>query len=343
MPHTATIASQLAQVRQHIADAAAAAGREPSSVRLLAVSKTVGADAVIEAVQAGQTAFGENYIQEGVEKIQALRQWLAEPAQSGQAALEWHCIGPIQSNKTRLVAENFDWVQSVDRLKIAQRLSEQRPAELPPLQICLQVNIDGGANKSGVSPEDALALAQRKQRNAHYYDQARLFARLVATHSARLPSAERLFIATGGGPGIMEAANRGAHEMGALTVGLNIALPHEQHPNPYITPSLSFKFHYFALRKMHLMMRAKALVAFPGGFGTLDELFEVITLVQTRKAKPVPIVLFGSEYWHRLFNPAVMIEEGVISEQDLALFSYVDEPQAAWDVIRNVYGLPLFG
>ena len=190
---------------------------------------------------------------------------------------------------------------------------------------------------------DALAVAQRKLRNAHYYDQARLFARLVATHSAKLPSPEQLFIATGGGPGIMEAANRGAHEMGALTVGLNIALPHEQRPNPYITPSLSFKFHYFALRKMHFMMRAKALVAFPGGFGTLDELFEVITLVQTRKARPVPIVLFGSEYWRRLFNPDVMIEEGVISEQDLALFTYVDEPQAAWDVIRNFYGLPLVG
>ena len=190
---------------------------------------------------------------------------------------------------------------------------------------------------------DALVVAQRKQRNAHYYEQARLFARLVAAHSAQLPSAEKLFIATGGGPGIMEAANRGAHEMDALTVGLNIALPHEQRPNPYITPSLSFKFHYFALRKMHFMMRAKALVAFPGGFGTLDELFEVITLVQTRKAKPVPIVLFGSEYWRRLFNPDVMIEEGVISEQDLELFSYVDEPQAAWDVIRNFYDLPLVG
>ena len=159
-----SIASQLTLVRQHIMQAAVAAGREPSSVRLLAVSKTFGADAVIEAVQAGQTAFGENYIQEGVEKIQALRQWLAEPAQSGQPQLEWHCIGPIQSNKTRLVAENFDWVQSVDRLKIAQRLSEQRPADLPPLQICLQVNIDGGANKSGVSPEEALALAQAVSR-----------------------------------------------------------------------------------------------------------------------------------------------------------------------------------
>jgi pyridoxal phosphate enzyme (YggS family) len=160
----ATIASQLTQVRQQIAEAAVAAGRQPGSVRLLAVSKTFGADAVIEAAQAGQTAFGENYIQEGVEKIQALRQWLAEPAQAGQAALEWHCIGPIQSNKTRLVAAHFDWVQSVDRLKIAQRLSEQRPLDLPPLQICLQVNIDGGANKSGVSPEDALALAQAVSR-----------------------------------------------------------------------------------------------------------------------------------------------------------------------------------
>ncbi|MBC7705486.1 MAG: TIGR00730 family Rossman fold protein, partial [Rhodoferax sp.] len=146
-------------------------------------------------------------------------------------------------------------------------------------------------------------------------------------------------IATGGGPGIMEAANRGAHEMGAPTVGLNIALPHEQSANPYVTPSLSFKFHYFALRKMHFMMRAKALVAFPGGFGTLDELFEVITLVQTGKAKPVPIVLFGSDYWKRLFNFDVLLEEGAISPQDLKLFTYVDEPQAAWDFIRTFYRL----
>jgi len=187
----------------------------------------------------------------------------------------------------------------------------------------------------------ALALARRQMRNAHYYDQARLFARLVAGYSAHRRHEERMFIATGGGPGIMEAANRGAHEMGAPSVGLNIALPHEQDPNPYITPSLSFKFHYFALRKMHFMMRAKALVAFPGGFGTLDELFEIITLVQTRKAKPVPIILFGTEYWKRLVNMDVMIEEGVISPQDLNLFRYVDEPQAAWDVIRTFYGLDL--
>lgn len=185
----------------------------------------------------------------------------------------------------------------------------------------------------------AIAVAQRQLRNSSYYDQARLFARIVAGHSAQRRREERLVVTTGGGPGIMEAANRGAHEMGALNVGLNITLPQEQHANPYITPSLSFKFHYFAMRKMHFLMRAKALVAFPGGFGTLDELFEVITLVQTGKAKPVPIVLFGTDYWKRLVNIDMMVEEGVISEDDLRLFSYVDDPDDAWDVIRTFYGL----
>jgi uncharacterized protein (TIGR00730 family) len=122
-------------------------------------------------------------------------------------------------------------------------------------------------------------------------------------------------------------------------VGLNIALPHEQESNPYVSPHLSFKFHYFALRKMHFMMRAKALVAFPGGFGTLDELFEVITLVQTKKAKPVPIILFGTDYWKRLFDFDVLIEEGAISPEDLELFQYVDSPQAGWDAICDFYAL----
>ena len=186
-----------------------------------------------------------------------------------------------------------------------------------------------------------LALAERHVRNAKHYDNARLFARLVAGYSARKPLKDRLFICTGGGPGIMEAANRGAFEMGAPTPGLNIALPHEQRANPYVTPSLSFKFHYFATRKMHFMMRAKALVAFPGGFGTLDELFEVITLVQTKKAKPVPIVLFGTDYWKRLINMDVLVEEGAISPEDLNLLHYTDDPQEAWDTIRTFYNLPL--
>jgi pyridoxal phosphate enzyme (YggS family) len=154
------IVDKLQTVQARIVAACAAAGRDPAGVRLLAVSKTFGPDAVMAAIAGGQRAFGENYIQEGVEKVLAIREMAAE----GQGAplagpVEWHCIGPVQSNKTRLVAEYFDWVQSVDRLKIAQRLSEQRPAHLPPLQICLQVNIDGGATKAGVSPQEALALA----------------------------------------------------------------------------------------------------------------------------------------------------------------------------------------
>ena len=145
------IVRNLQSVRDRITTACVAAGRNPASVRLLAVSKTFSAEAVVDAMSDGQRAFGENYIAEGVEKILALR---------AHAALEWHCIGPVQSNKTRLVAEHFDWVQSVDRLKIAQRLNEQRPPHLPPLQICLQVNADGGANKSGVAPAELLALVE---------------------------------------------------------------------------------------------------------------------------------------------------------------------------------------
>ena len=176
-------------------------------------------------------------------------------------------------------------------------------------------------------------------RNARYYEQARALAARITQWSLTQNRENKLFICTGGGPGIMEAANRGAHDAGGISVGLNIALPHEQTPNPYITPGLSFKFHYFALRKMHFIMRAKALVAFPGGFGTLDELFETLTLVQCRKAKPVPIVLYGSDYWRRLFHPEVLLEEGAISPEDLNLFTYVDGVDEAWEAIRGFYGL----
>ncbi len=186
----------------------------------------------------------------------------------------------------------------------------------------------------------AIRRAEALLRNAHYYDKARAFARLVADYSLSCRNEDQLYIATGGGPGIMEAANRGAHDRGALNVGLNILLPHEQAPNPYISPELCFKFHYFALRKMHFLMRAKALVAFPGGFGTLDELFEVMTLVQCKKAKPVPIFLFGSDYWKRLINFEVLVEEGAISPDDLHLFEYVDEPAQAWEGIKRFYNLP---
>ena len=186
---------------------------------------------------------------------------------------------------------------------------------------------------------ERVRLAERAVRNAHYYEQARQFARLVARYSNAQEPANRIHICTGGGPGIMEAANRGAHDEGAPNIGLNITLPHEQSGNRFITPTLSYKFHYFALRKMHFMMRAKALVAFPGGFGTLDELFEVLTLVQTRKTKPVPVILFGTEFWKRLIDFDFLVEQGTISAADLALFHYTDDPQEAWDRIRGFYGL----
>lgn len=193
------------------------------------------------------------------------------------------------------------------------------------------------AQSSGVVID--IKRAEALVRNAHFYEQARAFGHLIAQHSANKHNPNKLFICTGGGPGIMEAANRGASEAGGISVGLNIALPHEQTPNPYITPELSFKFHYFALRKMHFMMRAKALVAFPGGFGTMDELFETLTLVQCKKAKPVPIVLFGTDYWKKVFHPEMMMEEGVIAEEDLQLFRFVDSVEDAWEVIRAFYAL----
>jgi uncharacterized protein (TIGR00730 family) len=187
--------------------------------------------------------------------------------------------------------------------------------------------------------ETAIRRARALARNARYYEDARAFGKIVAHYSAGKEPSDMLFICTGGGPGIMQGANRGAHEGGGISIGLAIALPMEEAANPYVTPALSFKFHYFALRKMHFMMRAKALVAFPGGFGTLDELFEVITLEQTRKSKQVPIVLYGSDYWKRLINFDVLIDEGVISADDMKLIQWADDPQDAWDIIKQFYRL----
>ncbi|MFX0145925.1 MAG: LOG family protein [Candidatus Hodarchaeota archaeon] len=183
-----------------------------------------------------------------------------------------------------------------------------------------------------------LAQRLRKARRAvaasKYYTEARKLARLI---SEECQCGDKLthVIITGGGPGIMEAANRGSHDAGAKSIGLNIVLPFEQAPNLYITPELSFQFHYFAIRKMHFLMRAKGLVVFPGGFGTLDEFFETLTLVQTRKIEPIPIVLFGREFWQRAIHFEVLVEEGTISPQDLDLFQYVETAEEAWEVIRK--------
>ncbi len=190
--------------------------------------------------------------------------------------------------------------------------------------------------KPDLNQAEVIRQAQQALQNAHYYEAARELAKLVSLGCMPYTPAERLTICTGGGPGIMEAANRGAHEAGALSVALNISLPHEQAPNAYVTPALSFQFHYFALRKMHFAMRAKVLIAFPGGFGTLDELFEVLTLVQTRKVNPTPVLLYGSDYWKKLINFEWMLESGTISKQDLECFKFVDSPEAAWQEIKKL-------
>jgi uncharacterized protein (TIGR00730 family) len=189
-----------------------------------------------------------------------------------------------------------------------------------------------------------LAVAERILAKSRYYEIAREFGRLVGSSRDADGAPSRLVIVTGGGPGMMEAANRGAFDAGAKSVGLNINLPHEQYPNPYITPELCFRFHYFALRKMHFLLRAKALVAFPGGFGTIDELFEVLTLVQTRKIKPVPVVLVGEEYWRRVIDFGFLADEGVIDAEDRDLFWFAETAEEIWSSILYWYdacGAPL--
>ena len=201
--------------------------------------------------------------------------------------------------------------------------------------VAAQRKVDQLRVASNIRPDDSnlhrrLRIAERILAKSHYYETAREFSRLVADAGGG-PADSRLVVMTGGGPGMMEAANRGAHDAGQETVGLNITLPHEQYPNPYITPDLCFRFHYFALRKMHFMMRAKALVAFPGGYGTLDELFETLTLIQTRKIKPVPVVLVGEQYWRKAVDIDFLVEEGVVDDEDRDLFWYAETAQDIWE------------
>ena len=185
--------------------------------------------------------------------------------------------------------------------------------------------------------EAAIKRAETQVSMSRYYEEARRFAALVTDRSRSL--ATPIYVCTGGGPGIMEAGNRGAHETGGKSLGLNIVLPHEQQPNPYITPELCFRFHYFALRKMHFLMRSVALVCFPGGFGTLDELFETMTLIQTGKCRRRPILLFGQDFWTRLINFDLLIETGMINAGDVELFRYVETAEQAWQVLAQDYGL----
>jgi hypothetical protein len=188
-----------------------------------------------------------------------------------------------------------------------------------------------------------IAIAERIRDKSRYYDVARELGRLVGS-AQHAGDGDHLAVMTGGGPGIMEAANRGSFDVGSDTVGLNIALPHEQHPNPYVTPGLCFQFHYFALRKLHFMLRACALVACPGGYGTMDELFEALTLIQTRKIEPLPVVLVGEDFWRGAFDVDFLVDEGVIDTEDRDLFWFAENAQDTWEGILQWYrnaGQPL--
>jgi uncharacterized protein (TIGR00730 family) len=205
-----------------------------------------------------------------------------------------------------------------------------------------QRHVDELSAALAADPENAAlreryAVAERIRAKSRYYDVARELGELVGKAEGR--HGRRLVVVTGGGPGIMEAANRGAYDMGARSAGLNISLPHEQFPNPYITPDLCFQFHYFALRKLHFLLRARALVAFPGGYGTLDEVFETLTLIQTRKIAPLPIILVGEAYWRRVFDPEFLVAEGTIDPEDRELFWFAETADEIWHDIQHWYRL----
>lgn len=255
----------------------------------------------------------------------------------------------LRSRSYKLAVEDIDFLLSEEMRAIRFALEYQKAETyLRSWGVRSTVVVFGSARIP--SPETAESLRARARgkaqiaraddqlRRSRWYAEARQFGRIVSERGGALNTDHKLrdnVIATGGGPGIMEAANRGASDAGAPSIGFNITLPHEQVPNPHSTPDLTFRFHYFAMRKMHLAMRANALAVFPGGFGTLDELFEILTLQQTGKAPPMPVVLFGREYWTKILDFQAMLEESVISERDLDLFEIVDGAEEAWRVLMR--------
>lgn len=204
---------------------------------------------------------------------------------------------------------------------------------LDEMQIASTVVLFGGARIPDPAHKDE-ARTETLAGLSEYYDQAREFSRLITERSVPNERRENV-ICTGGGPGVMEAGNRGAHDAGGISIGLNIVLPHEQAPNAWVTPDLAFNFHYFAIRKMHFLMRAKAICIFPGGFGTLDEMFESLTLIQTGRMERIPFLLFGREFWERIINWPALADAGTIADEDLDLFRFVETAEEAVDWIDN--------
>ena len=218
----------------------------------------------------------------------------------------------------------------MDEAKIESTFVFYGSARIPePEQV--QARID-----AATTPEQK-RIAENLGAKARYYEEARKLARIAAQYPVNAAGCRHFVVCSGGGPSIMEAANRGAQDVGQTTIGMNIVLPHEQAPNPYVTPELSFQFHYFALRKMHFLLRARALAVFPGGFGTFDEMFELLTLIQTGKMKPIPILLFGKDFWTRVVDFEALADEGVISHGDLNLLTWVESAEDAWAAVQTFY------
>ena len=220
----------------------------------------------------------------------------------------------------------------LDEARVGSMLVMYGSARIPPPE-AVAVALEGAKDL----PVEERMVVESLAEKAKYYAEAYKLARLVS-EMAIIENGKRQFVVcSGGGPSIMEAANRGASDAGAESIGLNIVLPHEQAPNPYVTPYLSFQFHYFALRKMHFLMRARAVAVFPGGFGTFDEMFELLTLTQTGKVRPLPIILFGGDFWNRVVDFQALADEGVIARSDLDLLHWSEDPQDAWDYVRKFY------
>lgn len=246
-------------------------------------------------------------------------------------------LRPIRLQLELLKPELLQQEQGI-RSTIAMFGSARIPEPAVAQEMLEQAETQARAHPTDKVKARDLAIARRMLANARYYEEARRLAQIVTTTCLDDDLCD-FVVKTGGGPGIMEAANRGAFEVGGKSIGLNIVLPMEQAPNPYVTPELCFRFHYFAIRKMHFLIRVKALVAFPGGFGTMDELFEALTLIQTKKIDPIPVLLFGREYWERVFNVDAMVMEGMISPEDKDLFTFVETAEEAWGLIAHHYGV----
>lgn len=262
-------------------------------------------------------------------------------------------------NTYKLAVDDRDFLESdacrgirlqLEYLKPEEAMREKRVVSTVVIfgsaRICSEADalkaLDEARQKLAESPDDPAAREELKHAeqmlaNSKYYAMAREFAGIVTTYDQNSSDGYQLVVITGGGPGIMEAGNRGASEMGGLTIGLNIRLPFEQHHNPYITEDLNLQFHYFAMRKMHFMKRAAVLACFPGGFGTMDELFEALTLVQTGIVPRIPILLFGASWWKELVNWQKFVDEGVISPEDLDLLTFCDSAWEGWSAVKKFY------